>query len=360
MSASEEEASVEADDRDKYQDSYPNPRVLQAESIFQQDDLPPVERESRRSSQHFKAVDKARRQLLATPTAKKLPKDGRKTKSSTNIKNVLIENHLVTVREKKEVGTLREPRLWDKLKRGSLEPKSKMLFHKKAVYYVLPKSNKLAARPSKVKADGELKHVMQLRTQLTALKTHMYLFNIDDVFTIVKPVDVHATGQLESSSYDLLRDYGKLKPQQVVLSNLWYNSWVEDKYIQENLSITQQFLKNNTEDTLWNKALKDAQSYPIQLHGGPLMFVLLMKRIQDSSAIALAHLLKQIRNLKISDLQGEDVDKAVSMMRSVYNPMLNTSTDWHNCVPDDFPKNALSIFQTTSVGDFNKMFEQEE
>jgi len=356
MTVSDEEASVEAEDREEY----PAPRALQEESVFQLDDLPPVERESRRSSQHFEAVDEARRQLLATPAAKKLPEDGRKTKSSANVKNVLIGSHLVTVREKKEVGTLREPRLWDKIKRGSLEPKSKMLFHEKAVYYVLPKSNKLAARPSKVKADDELKHVMQLRTQLTALKTHMYLFDIDDVFTIVKPVDVHATGQLESSSYDLLRDYGKLEPQQVALSNLWYNSWVEDEYIQENLSITQQFLKNNTEDTLWNKALEDAQSYPTQSHGGPLMFVLLMKRIQDSSAIALAHLLTQIRNLKISDLQGEDVDEAVSMIRSVYNLMLNTSTDRHNYVPDDFPKNVLSIFQTTSVGDFNKMFEQEE
>jgi len=85
-----------------------------------------------------------------------------------------------------------------------------------------------------------------------------------------------------------------------------------------------------------------------------------MKRIQDSSAIALAHLLKQIRNLKISDLQGEDVDEAVSMIRSVHNLMLNTSTDRHNYVPDDSPKIVLSIFQTTSVGDFNKMFEQEE
>ena len=367
------EEGADEDDEESYASASALQRNLAAEidveeqeqqkiegSLFELDDLPPTERDARRTSQHFDEIDDARKQLLATTPKRSISQKHGPVKSSMNLKQVVIGGRKITVAANKGSSHVTAPRLWNKEQRSGLGPKERSTFYEKAIRYVLPKSNKLSVRPTKTKADDELKHAVQLRSQLTTVQEHMYAMDIDDVFTIVKPVSVGTTGQIESTSYDLLRDYGKLDPQIVALSNVWYSEWVQEKYVHENLSITQQFLKLNTDDTLWNKALEDMQDYPHSAHGGPLMFVLIMRRIQDSSAMAIDHVLKQIRNLKISDILGEDVDEAVSMIRSVYNLMLNTSTERHNYVPDDFPRTVLTIFQTSSVAEFNKIFEDEE
>jgi len=176
-----------------------------------------------------------------------------------NLKQVLIGGRKITVVANKKSIQVSAPRLWDKEKREKLTAKERSTFYEKAICYVLPKSNKFSVRPTKTKADDELKHAVQLHSQLTTVQEHMHAMDIDDVFTIVKPVGVNTTGQIESTSYDLLCDYGKLDPQIVVLSNVWYHEWVQELYVHENLSITQQFVKLNTDDTLWNKALEDMQ-----------------------------------------------------------------------------------------------------
>ena len=142
-------------------------------------------------------------------------------------------------------------------------------------------------------------------------------------------------------------------------SNSWYNLWVNDPYIKENMTLTFTLLRNNTTEGLWNKCLEDYEEYALEQRGGPLMFFLIMSRIQRSNETAMEHLKTQIRNLKVRDIPGEDVEKVVSLIKTTHNTLLNASTPEHNYVPDDFPHIVLKVLQTSTVGPFNAAMKHE-
>ena len=129
--------------------------------------------------------------------------------------------------------------------------------------------------------------------------------------------------------FDLLRDYAKLDDNIIANSCAWYNLWVKEKYIQENMAYTFTLLQNNTNESLWNKCLEEYEEYAPQQQGGPLMFFLIIRRIQSNSETAIEHLKKQIKNLKLRDLPGENVDTAVSLIKTTYQALENASTPEH-------------------------------
>jgi hypothetical protein len=73
--------------------------------------------------------------------------------------------------------------------------------------------------------------------------------------------------------------------------------WVQEEYVQENT-----LLQNNTTESLWNKCLEEYEEYGPSQQGGPLVFFLIICRIQSNSETAIKHLKKQIKNLKLRDL----------------------------------------------------------
>lgn len=318
----------------------------------------PSRRDARRKSQLHLPLDDLQRQLGledAAPTAS--PR-----KYTPGISSLQIAGRAMKI---KSIGTQNpnpslplQSRTWDKTKRATLEPDIRNIFQEKATRYVLPKNNKLQIRVSD--ANDELKHVYSLRAQLTSLRDHLYQMDIDDVFTIVCPVDVKTTNALHPEHYDLFRDYLKLKPIEVAASSKYYATWVDEPYLIENMAISLAFLKANTEETLWQRCSDDSLEFPPETRGGPLMFSLIMQRIQDSSELAMSNLLTQLRTLKISDISGENVAEAVDMIRATYTLLVDSSTPERNYIPEDFEKTLLRIFQTTSVKPFNDMFLQEE
>jgi hypothetical protein len=58
-----------------------------------------------------------------------------------------------------------------------------------------------------------------------------------------------------------------------------------------------------------------------------------------------------LKNLSISDIPGENVEKAVSQIRGAIGRLTQI-----NKVPDDLMRKLLRIFQATSVDDFNASF----
>ena len=63
------------------------------------------------------------------------------------------------------------------------------------------------------------------------------------------------------------------------------------------------------------------------------MLSLALRRIQNSSANAVDHLRNKVKTLKISALKDEDVDHAVSLVKSAHQVLLSASTPSHNYVP---------------------------
>jgi hypothetical protein len=227
---------------------------------------------------------------------------------------------------------------------------------KSATGYVLTKSNKLTVFSMQDTDDDKLKQLNSLQTQLKLLRAHMQNYDILDVFTIVVPTNVLKSPLLTDYYFDLLRDYAKLDDNIVANSCAWYNMWVQEEYVQENMAHTYTLLQNNTTESLWNKCLEEYEEYAPSQQGGPLMFFLIIRR----SETAIEHLKKQIKNLKLQDLPGENVDTAVSLIKTTYQALENASTPEHTYIPEDFTQTILKVLQTSSVRRFNDAFDREE
>ena len=176
------------------------------------------------------------------------------------------------------------------------------------------------------------------------------------MMTMVVPVDVREKVDIERTQYNLFDNYPQLHAIHVANSCTWYNRWVTNSYISENMALTYTFFQNNTEDELWSKCLELYKEYtPIQ-QGGPLMAFLLLQRIQDSSEQALELLRNQVKALNISKLPGEDVEQAVSLVKSTYRVLQSSSTQTRSYLPTDFAKTVFRVFQTSTVFEFNEVF----
>ena len=250
-------------------------------------------------------------------------------------------------------------RLWDKVERENLPADVRQVFVKSATAPILPKTNKLSA-PKIVAAGAKLlAQVQNLQAQINRLRAHLAQYDAVDVCTIVIPVDVRTRVDLERKTYSLFDDYAQLHAAHVANSCTWYNRWVKSRYIHENMGLVYTFFQNNTEDSLWSKCLERYEEYNLIQRGGPLMAFLILQRIQDSSEQALELLRNQIKSLNIGKLPGEDVEQAVSMVKSTYRVLRCSSTATRTYVPTDFAKSVFKVFQTTTVPEFNEIFHKQ-
>jgi hypothetical protein len=102
---------------------------------------------------------------------------------------------------------------------------------------------------------------------------------------------------------------------------------------------------------LWEKCLEDYNEYSPEEKGGPLLFVIMMKKLQSHTDSAVQYLITSVKNLKISNFEGENVSRVVSLIRGANKRPKNVTT-----LPEEFPRWVLAIFQTSSVVEFNQAF----
>ena len=215
-------------------------------------------------------------------------------------------------------------RLYNKTERHLLDSEAKQAFINSATGFVLSKKNKLRTLSTREDDDGILAHVTNLKNQLRSIQDHLVSYDMADVFSIIGAHDIEATGSILSNDdgtphvSDLFTDYPRLHVAEVTTSNVWYNTWVvpEQPYVKENLKLSLDFLQNNTDESLWSKCMEDYMGYkPIQ-QGGPLMFHLLLNKIQNSSESAVEHLRQKVAAIRINKVQGEDVEIVCSQIKS--------------------------------------------
>ena len=90
------------------------------------------------------------------------------------------------------------------------------------------------------------------------------------------------------------------------------------------------------------------------------MMYLILRRIRNTSEQAIESLRNRITRMKLRDIEGENVDIAVSLIKTTHQALVSASTPTHSFVPDDFPKVILQVLQTSSVDSFNEVFAGEE
>ena len=249
-------------------------------------------------------------------------------------------------------------RLYFKDVRHKLNGEQLEAFRRSLFSYVLPKDNKLST-PTITDAEGHLKAVSNLETQLGLIRRHLDYHDCIDVFSIVIPSGDVSVDPGISEVTSLFTSYPRLHVDMVANSNMWYHTWAEASYFSENLTLTCDVLRKNTADELWLKCLEDYEEYSPAQRGGPLMLFLILRRIQDVSEAAIDHVKTAVVHLKIREIPGENVDKAVSLIKSAYSLFKSASSPCHSYIPDDFNKTILQVLQTSSVHAFNNAFKQE-
>ena len=280
--------------------------------------------------------------------------------SSQKYSTIKIDGRELNITDKPISTADFDPRIFDKTGRDKWDAKQTQDFIKGATGYVLAKNNKLALTTLPTGTEDSVKHVRCLQNQLQKLKRHFTKYDIVDVFTIVTPKDVATSNELlQTDSYDLFESFQVLHVTQVANSNAWFKMYCTNSYIAENMSYSYACLENNTEDKLWDHCQSLYVQYSEAQQGGPLMLILLLKQIVNSSETAIEDLLTNFRTLKISDIEGEDVNEMVLQLRTVYETLVGASTSTRNYVPTNFCQDVLKVLQTSSCSEFNEIFEDE-
>jgi hypothetical protein len=231
--------------------------------------------------------------------------------------------------------------------RLALSSADKEKIHTKAVAGLDPKFSILQTY------DGEeqLELTHSLSIQFILLEQRLKKFDMIDVFTIQlygpsDPTDIEAPKQK-----NLLTHYAKLELADVRKTVCFYRLYGQD-YDLENLQWSQELLEESCEPSLRDKVLEKAHAIPVIEMGGPTFFLIMAQTIMSLTEKSIRGVVQRIHKMKITDFTGEDIDKVVSYLRSARQRLIVVDQ-----LPLDFTTTCLEIFQTSSVPDFNKVFD---
>jgi hypothetical protein len=105
-----------------------------------------------------------------------------------------------------------------------------------------------------------------------------------------------------------------MMPNEVAWSNKWYRTWTANIWFEQNLKLIFDLLENHWSEELWDKTMDKYNHYSEVEKGGPSFFVIMTSKILLNTEEASYALTKRIRDFKTSNLQGENVDKAKSLI----------------------------------------------
>ncbi len=195
-------------------------------------------------------------------------------------------------------------------RKGLSEDKRNDLFEK-ATKNVLTKFDLMSMS---LKDEDKLGETYNIHILLAKMKAHMVKFDMHDVFTVLDVEDDDKT--IKSTTKNLFTSYPTITEKEVAKSNKWYNTWPADESFRENLQLTFQFLENNTTEQLWDKCMEAYSNYTAAEKGGPLMFLIIMKKLQVDTDMAVQYLQNSVKTLKITNFDGENVSRVVSLFQS--------------------------------------------
>ena len=226
----------------------------------------------------------------------------------------------------------------------------------------LKKKSYCALREITLDADGidgktidanSLKDTLRLSKVMENIRK---LFRVYDVYNVSHILLFSPNDPAKiASSKDIFTHFLNLTTDQVARSNRWYNTLADNPWTRQNMSLQTEFLSIHLDPTILDTIKVTYDRYPIECQGGPLLFHLASTHLVNRSKHLGDTLLARMRNIRISELPGEDVLKALSYVRVVL-PYLSE----YNNRPDDTVATVLSIFQTTTHAAFNAVLKNME
>ena len=237
-----------------------------------------------------------------------------------------------------------------------------------------------------VKDPEKLLHIESLQLNLRTFRMDLIRYDVHDVFWICTNPTNTATSTSPMQFKNLFEDYIVLSITEVADSNKWYRLYLDPSqypWIDENLNWSRQYIEHHVEPALYRDIVNEFDSYNEIQRGGPLLFIMLMKRLTSDTTEGIKYLQDLVKNMKLTDFQGENVDEACNQISAAHKRLqqsqhlltaaqmttgsttttstIATSTGpiFSNAiVPEDFPLQVISVFQTSSVPEFNDQFRQ--
>jgi len=255
-----------------------------------------------------------------------------------------------------EVNQRRLHKLFDKTKRKNMTPDQLSDYLDKVSKSVIPRKCLPKVPPSDPEGHDLLVTLANNQQSMETLRQHLEVLDCLDGTEIVAPLDCLRSPDLGPERLSLFDHYANITKDQVILSLKYLETWVDEPYVQENMTFLKMSLKANVDADLWNRCYEEHLSAPVECQTGPLMLYLILHRLQNCSESTLNLLLLKVRNLKIKDHAGEDIDTIVRLVNTAVTLLKSSSNEDRNYITHDFSRDLLQLFQTTSVPAFNQVF----
>ncbi len=211
--------------------------------------------------------------------------------------------------------------------------------------------------------EDKLDDTYNLDIRIKKTKSTMVKYDMHDVFRILI-LDPQDDSKIVKTK-DLFREYTTVSIEQVAASNAWYHTWGAEPWYDDNLTLTYQFFENNVSEDLWGKTFDKYTKYTEEQQGGPLFFIIMINKLLSNTEEAAVTLERRVRSFNISQLPGEDVDKAISLLNGAITRLSQIKNkavsrpgdqDFYN----EITKIVIRVMQTTSVDEFNGVFQHIE
>jgi hypothetical protein len=200
----------------------------------------------------------------------------------------------------------------------------------------------------------KLDDTYNLEKNIERTRQAMGNYDYDNMFNIVEQDKTPGSSEnlLLTKTRDLFKEYAIMTPDEVAWSKKWYRIWTAEIWFQQNLKLSFDFFENHCYEEPWDKTMDTCNHYSEVEKGGTLFFVIMMSKLLSNTEEASDALTKCIRDFKISNLQGENVDKATSLLGGAVKRLAQI-----NRVTQNIVQTMLQIMQKTSVPKSNNTFE---
>ena len=162
---------------------------------------------------------------------------------------------------------------------------------------------------------------------------------------------------------DLYTEFSEISVEEVAASNRFYNQWAAEDHFSQNLRLTYAYFQSNVSEELYEKAFETYDEFSSVEKGGPLFFIIMMNLLLSNTEEAAATLQERVKSFKLTNLPGEDISRAVSLLKGAIRRLIHVKRkksgkddEWFT----EITRQVIKIMQTSSVDEFNNLFAQLE
>lgn len=207
--------------------------------------------------------------------------------------------------------------------------------------------------------EDKLDDTYNLDMIIRKMRSSHYAYDMHNVFTIIILDPADSEGKTIIGTKDLYSEFAEISIEEVMQSNEFYSRWAKATYFKQNLKLTYTYFQNNVSEELWEKTFETYDDYAPQYKGGPLFFIIMIGKLLSNTEEATTTLQNRVKNFKITALPGEDVTRAVSLLKGAIRRLAHikrkkasVDIDWYA----EITRQVIKVMQTTSVDEFNDVF----